>query len=141
MYKTGTIIESWTEFVGFVGLESAALVVGSDLPDIDAKSAPIHKLYLVLVPGSVILIFLGPVGFSLRWASIAAALSLLAFLRLMPPHRRFIRTIRAGLMMAGVLAGLLVVLVGFPGKIGLWTGLSLFLGHVIHLWKDGWVRI
>ncbi len=68
-------------------------------------------------------------------------LSLLVFLRILPPHRRFIHTIRAGLIMGAILALLLVVLIHFPAKVSLWTGLSLFLGHLLHLWKDRWIRV
>ncbi len=141
MYETGIVVDSWQTLVGFLGFGSAALVVGSDLPDIDARSAPIHKLFAVLVPGSVLLVLLGPMGIPLQWASVAAGLSFLAFLRLMPPHRRFIHTARAGLIMGAILAVLLVVVVQVNAKVSLWTGFWLFLGHMVHLWKDRWIRI
>lgn len=34
------------------------ITIGSDLPDIDSRTAPIHKLFQILVPGGVILISL-----------------------------------------------------------------------------------
>ncbi len=58
MFKTGILIGSWHEFVGFTVLGSLALILGSDLPDIDARSAPIHKLFAVLVPATVLLVLL-----------------------------------------------------------------------------------
>lgn len=141
MYETGIMVESWHELVGFVGFGSAALVVGSDLPDIDAKSAPIHKLFAILVPASVLLVLLGPLGIPFLWAFVAAGLSGFAFLRLMPPHRRFIHTTRAGLIMGAILAILLAAMVNITAKVSLWAGFSLFLGHMVHLWKDRWIRV
>ncbi len=141
MYETGIIVDSWYTLVGFAGFGSAALVVGSDLPDIDAKSAPIHKLFGILVPGSVLLVLLGPLGIPFLWACAAAGLSFMAYLRLMPPHRRFIHTTRAGLIMGTILAILLALVVDLSAKVSLWGGFSLFLGHMVHLWKDRWIKV
>ena len=38
------------------------MVIGSDLPDIDAKRAPISKLFQILVPGTVVLLSLALLG-------------------------------------------------------------------------------
>ena len=38
------------------------IMIGSDLPDIDAKKAPISKMFQILGPGTVVLVSLAQLG-------------------------------------------------------------------------------
>ena len=116
------------------------IVIGSDLPDIDAKSAPISKLFQILVPGAVVLVSLGLLGV---WPPLAFALGAIAFAVYtwrMPRHRGGIHAVRAGVLLGAILAALLYTILG-DARLCLWAGLCLTFGHVVHLWKDRWVRL
>ena len=74
------------------------IVIGSDLPDIDAKRAPISKMFQIFVPGTLVLVSLGWVGL---WPPLGFALGALAlwlYPKQMPRHRGSVHTIRAGLL-------------------------------------------
>ena len=63
------------------------IVVRSDLPDIDAKSAPISKMFQIAIPGAVVLVSLELLGL---WPPLAFALGAVAlwlYTTQMPRHR------------------------------------------------------
>ena len=52
-------IASQYDVLRFSLLAVIFIIIGSDLPDIDAKKAPISKMFQILGPGTVVLVSLG----------------------------------------------------------------------------------
>ena len=51
------------------------IIIGSDLPDIDAKRAPISKMFQIAGPGTVVVLSLGTLGLSPPFALLLGAVS------------------------------------------------------------------
>ena len=125
--------------VGLSVLAVIGIVIGSDLPDIDAKRAPISKMFQIAVPGAVVLLSLGTLGLSPPFALLLGAVSFWLYAKRMPRHRGSVHTI------TGLLFGALPAAVLYPAlhvlTLCMWSGLCLAFGHFVHLLKDNWVRI
>ena len=116
------------------------IIIGSDLPDIDAKRAPISKMFQIAVPGTVVLLSLGTLGLSPPFALLLGAVSFWLYAKRMPRHRGSVHTIRAGLLFGALAAAVL-----YPAlhdlTLCMWSRLCLAFRHFVHLLKDRWVRI
>jgi hypothetical protein len=116
------------------------IILGSDLPDIDSRIAPIHKIFQILIPGAVIIVSLVFLKVNIVLALVHGAVSFIFYTRLMPGHRQFIHTMRAGLLF-GVIVAILLHSVFGSLILSIWSGLCLSFGYFVHLAKDGWIRI
>ncbi|AJZ76207.2 metal-dependent hydrolase [Candidatus Nitrosotenuis cloacae] len=116
------------------------IVLGSDLPDIDSRNAPIHKIFQILVPGAIVLISFVMLKLGIMLSLAHGIVALVFYTKLMPSHRQFVHTMRAGLLFGGVVAILLHSVFG-SFVLSVWSGLCLSFGYFVHLAKDRWVRI
>jgi hypothetical protein len=116
------------------------ITLGSDLPDIDSRTAPIHKIFQILVPGAVVIISLVFLKVNIMLALVHGAVGFIFYTRLMPGHRRFVHTMRAGILFGGIVTILLHSIFGSL-ILSVWSGFCLSFGYFVHLAKDRWVRI
>lgn len=116
------------------------IILGSDLPDIDSKNAPIHKIFQILVPGAVVLISFVLLKLDIVLSLIHGIIALIFYTKLMPGHRQFVHTMRAGVLFGGVVAILLHSIFG-SFVLAIWSGVCLSFGYFVHLAKDRWIRI
>lgn len=116
------------------------IILGSDLPDIDSRNAPIHKIFQILVPGAVVLISFVLLKLDIMLSSVHGIVALVFYTKLMPGHRQFVHTMRAGILFGGIVAVLLHSVFG-SFVLSIWSGLCLSFGYFVHLAKDRWVRI
>ncbi|MBI3842193.1 MAG: metal-dependent hydrolase [Thaumarchaeota archaeon] len=116
------------------------ITLGSDLPDIDSRTAPIHKIFQILVPGAVILISLVMLKLDIMLSLVHGIVALVFYTKLMPGHRQFVHTMRAGILSGGIVAILLHSVFGSL-VLSVWSGFCLTFGYFVHLAKDRWVRI
>ncbi len=119
---------------------SIMIILGSDLPDIDSRTAPIHKLFQILVPGTAILISFVLLKLDIWLSLIHGIVALVFYAKLMPGHRQFIHTMRAGFLFGGIVAILLHSVFGSL-VLSIWSGFCLSFGYFVHLAKDRWIRI
>jgi hypothetical protein len=116
------------------------ITLGSDLPDIDSRNAPIHKIFQILVPGAVVIISLVFLKVNIVLALVHGIVALIFYTKLMPGHRQFVHTMRAGVLFGGVVAILLHSVFG-SFVLSVWSGVCLSFGYFVHLAKDGWIKI
>lgn len=116
------------------------ITLGSDLPDIDSRTAPIHKVFQILVPGAVILISFALLKIDIWLSLVHGMVALIFYAKLMPGHRQFVHTMRAGVLFGGIVAILLHSVFG-SFVLSVWSGACLSFGYFVHLAKDRWVRI
>ena len=132
----------------------AFYVLGSDLPDMDHPDALIHrgsKPIVSVATGSAVFLWAGGfVHMNPAWldpvvswvaGALAGLVAWYAFTWLMPKHRGIVHS----LLFAGIYGGLVFVLVNYGLKmgtgVGLYAGLSAFLGYTLHLLLDGSVKL
>lgn len=138
-YTRGIIPTSYDVFA--LSLFAVIMItLGSDLPDIDSRTAPIHKIFQILVPGAVILISLVLLKLGIWLSLVHGIVVLIFYTKLMPGHRQFVHTMRAGVLFGGIIAILLHSVFGSV-VLSIWSGLCLSFGYFVHLAKDRWVRI
>jgi len=116
------------------------ITLGSDLPDIDSRNAPIHKIFQILFPGVVILISLVLLKPDVVLSLVHGIVALVFYTKLMPGHRQFVHTMRAGVLFGGIIAILLHLVFGSL-ILSIWSGICLSFGYFVHLLKDRWIRI
>ena len=104
------------ELVEFTVFGIIALMVGSELPDIDLRNSHIHRMLLILFPQFIV------------------------FRKLMPRHRKSIHTVKCGAMFGLMLASI-YLLTGVEITLSFWLGVSLFLGVIVHLAEDKYLKI
>lgn len=138
IYHFGCI--SIVDFLKFVFLGGIALLIGSDLPDIDARSAPIHEGIGLVIPPAVFWGSVYFIGLDYIAATALTAASITAFFKLLPKHRGFIHSVRVGCFF-GCLISLLIYFLWFRVWLSLWTGVSLLMGYLIHLLTDEELKI
>lgn len=119
---------------------SIMIILGSDLPDIDSRTAPIHRLFQILIPGVVVLISFVMLKLDIMLSLVHGIVALVFYMRLMPGHRQFIHTMRAGLLFGGIATILLHSVFGSL-VISIWSGACLSFGYFIHLAKDRWMKV
>ena len=137
---TRGFIPTHHDLVGLSVLAVIGIVIGSDLPDIDAKSAPISKMFQIVVPGAVVLVLLGTLGLWPPFALLLGAIALWLCTKRMPRHRGSVHTIRAALAF-GAITTAVVNPILHDLVLSIWAGLCLAIGHLIHLYKDRWIRV
>lgn len=115
------------------------ITLGSDLPDIDSRTAPIRKIFRILVPGAVILISFVLLKLDIWLSLVHGIVALVFYTKLMPGHRQFVHTMRAGFLFRGIVAILLHSVFG-NFVLSIWSGVCISFGHCIHLVKDGHFR-
>lgn len=116
------------------------ITLGSDFPDIDSRTAPIHKIFQILVPGAVVLISFVMLKLDIMLSLVHGIVALIFYTKLMPGHRQFVHTMRAGILFGGIVAISLHSVFGSL-VLSVWSGLCLSFGYFVHLAKDRWVRI
>jgi membrane-bound metal-dependent hydrolase YbcI (DUF457 family) len=119
---------------------SIMIILGSDLPDIDSKNAPIHKIFQILVPGAAVLISFVLLKLDIMLSLVHGIIALVFYTKLMPGHRQFVHTMRAGVLFGGIVAILLHSVFGSL-ILSTWSGLCLSFGYFVHLAKDRWIRV
>jgi hypothetical protein len=119
---------------------SIMIILGSDLPDIDSRNAPIHKIFQILVPGAAVLISLVILKLDIMLSLVHGAVGFIFYTKLMPGHRQFVHTMRAGVLFGGIVVILLHSMLGSL-ILAVWSGVCLSFGYFVHLAKDRWVRI
>jgi hypothetical protein len=119
---------------------SIMIILGSDLPDIDSRTAHIHKIFQILVPGAAILISFVLLKLEIWLSLVHGIVALVFYMRLMPGHRQFVHTMRAGLLFGGIIAILLHSVFGSL-ILSVWSGVCLAFGYFVHLAKDRWIKI
>ena len=128
------------ETVQFLSFGITALIIGSDLPDIDAKKAPVRGLLAVAIFGAV---FIGSVKFYKLSHLLAGSLatgSVLTYEKKMPKHRGFMHTVRAGLLL-GLVLSVISLNLGASLTLAIWVGFSLFVGCLVHLSADRHLKL
>lgn len=138
IYQAGLIGSSF-ECLQFLTFGVIALIVGSDLPDIDARKAPIHDLFLITTFGVVYVASAILGGLRPFPALTLASVSVVVFKKKMPGHRGFMHTIRAS-MLFGLSLSVISFCLGASLVLAAWVGLSLFAGCVLHLVMDGHLK-
>lgn len=109
------------------------------LPDLDAPRSPVHDNLLVFV-GILIAMAIQGFGPAVLAVVVAPPLSVYLDRNHLPGHRGVIHTVWAGAVFGLLLSvGLDLFIIKNIG-VCLWSGFSLFLGHIVHLAKDNWVR-
>jgi membrane-bound metal-dependent hydrolase YbcI (DUF457 family) len=121
--------------VGFV-----AMVAGSMLPDLDAPRSPVHDNLLVFV-GILIAMVIQGFGPTTLAVLLAPPLSVYLDRNHLPSHRGFVHTIGAAILFGMILAGSLYFFLTKIIVFCLWCGFSSALGHLLHLTKDGQIRL
>jgi hypothetical protein len=116
------------------------ITLGSDLPDIDSRTTPIHKIFQILVPGAVVLTSFVLLKLDVVLSLVHGIIALGFYTKLMPGHRQFVHTMRAGLLFGVIIAILLHSVFGSL-ILSVWSGVCLCFGHCIHLVKDRHVRL
>jgi hypothetical protein len=130
---------SYTWLVSFI-LGFIAMVAGSMLPDLDAPRSPVHDNLLVFV-GILIAMVVQGLGPAVLAVLVAPPLSVYLDRNHLPGHRGAIHTVWAGAVFGLLLSGGLYLFIVKNIIICLWSGFSLALGHILHLVKDGWIRL
>ena len=116
------------------------MVFGSVLPDMDAPRSPVHDVLIVFFGSLASLIFRQLVPMPLI-LSIVQFLTVWADRNYLPSHRTTIHTIEATFIFALLLAGAIYFSIIKNPVFSLWCGFSLAVGHLLHLAKDGWIRM
>lgn len=119
---------------------SIMIILGSDLPDIDSRNAPIHRIFQILVPGATILISFVLLKLDIWLSLIHGMVALIFYTKLMPSHRQFVHTMRAGVLFGGIIAILLQSVFGSL-VLSVWSGVCLSFGYFVHLAKDRWIKV
>ena len=127
------VISSGDYILRLSTLAFIGIVIGSDLPDIDAKRAPVSKMFLIIVPATVMIVALGLLRLWLPLSLGLGAIALWAYTKHMPRHRGSLHTVRAGLVI-GAITALLLVPILRDVFLCLWGGLCLALGYSSPLW-------
>lgn len=124
------------DFLKFVALGSTALLIGSDLPDTDARSSPIHEAFTLALPPAIFWGSIYSLGFSYAWAFLLTIASIVLFFEFLPSHRGIIHSVKTGVLFGSRLM-LVCYLLGVEIRLSFGLGASLLAGFVLRLFLDG----
>ncbi|MBI5133728.1 MAG: metal-dependent hydrolase [Thaumarchaeota archaeon] len=117
-----------------------ALIMGSLLPDLDAPRSPVHDSLLVFL-GSILTVIVQRLNPSYLPLLLVPLVSVWADRNYLPAHRGLVHSVGGAILFGFLLSAALYVFVTTNVRFCFWCGFSLTTGCLLHLKKDGWIRL